>query len=130
IQNVKVAVGVLIPNIAGSKEAVPERTLCLVRLVPIATHDIRAARDQLTRLPNFDFLSCWIDNAHVGSKARSSARGEFVFGVLIVFQAGEEPGFTQPVDLNKFDPWQNLLGVMHEFRRHGRSTVSEMLKAR
>src|SRR6266487_368717 len=130
IENVVVSVCVLIADIAGAKEAVPECTLCLARVVPIATHDIRAPRDQLARLPSFDFLPCWIDNTHVDSHTWTPARGEFVFGVLIVFQAGEESGFTQPVDLNEFNLWQNLPGVMHEFRSHWRSAVSQMPKSR
>src|SRR4029077_4081565 len=43
IENVEVAVGVLITNVAGSEKAVPECTLCFFRIVPIASHDIRAA---------------------------------------------------------------------------------------
>src|SRR5437868_3858225 len=130
IENVEISVGILIADIAGTKEAVPECTLCLARVVPIATHDIRAAGDQLARLPGFDFLPCWIDNAHVDSHAWAPARGEFVFGVLIVFQAGEEPGFTQTVDLNEFNLRQNLSGAMHEFRSHWRSAISQMPKSR
>src|SRR5207253_4016095 len=45
IENVEVSICVLIADIAGAKEAVPECTLRLLRVVPIATHDIRAARD-------------------------------------------------------------------------------------
>src|SRR5207237_3917688 len=130
IENVEVAVGVLITNVARSEEAVSERTFCLVRVVPIATHDIRAASDQLARFPDFNFLSRWIDNAHVDSEARPPARGEFVFSVLIVFQAGQEPGLTQPIDLNEFNLWQNLSGAMHEFRSHWRSAISQMPKSR
>src|SRR6266513_4825223 len=43
IENVVVSVCVLIADVACSKESVPECTLCLVRVFPIATHDIRAA---------------------------------------------------------------------------------------
>src|SRR5205814_8834984 len=109
---------------------VPECSLSLVRIFPLASHDIRPARDQLARLPGFAFVSCWIANAHVDSHAWAPARGEFVFAVLVVFQAGEEPGFTQPVDLNEFKLWQNLPGVMHEFRSHWRSAISQMPKSR
>src|SRR5437588_11261610 len=130
IENVEVSVGVLIPNVARSEEAVSESEFSFFRLVPITAHDIRAAGDQLARFPGFDFLSRWIDNAHVDSEARPPARGEFVFSVLIVFQAGEEPGFTQPVDLNEFNLWQNLSGVMHDFRSHWRSAVSQMPNSR
>ncbi len=45
IQDEEIPVCILITDIAGSKEAVPECTLCLARVVPIATHDIRAASD-------------------------------------------------------------------------------------
>src|SRR5712671_1816466 len=77
IENVEVPVGVLITNVAGAKEAVPERAFYLVRVVPIATHDIRPARDQLAGLPSFDFLPCWIDNTHVDSHTWTPARAEF-----------------------------------------------------
>src|SRR5207253_4104915 len=94
IQDEEVPVCVLIADIAGAKEAVPECTLCLVRVFPIATHDIRAASDQLACLPGFDLLPCWIANTHVDSHARTPARGEFVLGGLLAFHAGEAPGFT------------------------------------
>src|SRR6266436_2685722 len=130
IKNVEVSVCVLIPNVARSKKAVPECEFSFFRLVPITAHDIRAASNQLASLPDFNFLSRWIDNPYVDSHAWTPARGEFVFGVLIVFQPGEESGFTQPVDLNEFNLWQNLPGVMHEFRSHWRSAVSQMPKSR
>src|SRR5437870_13154715 len=103
IENVEVSVCVLIPNVARSEEAVSEREFSFFRLVPITAHDIRAAGDQLARFPGFDFLSRWIDNAHVDSEARPPARGELVFGVLSVFQAGQEPGLTESIDLNEFN---------------------------
>src|SRR6266478_5655014 len=130
IENVEVPVGVLITNVAGSEKAVPEREFSFFRLVPITAHDIRATCDQLARLPGFNFLSCWIDDAHVDSEARTPARGEFVFSVLIVFQAGQEPGLTQPIDLNEFNIWQNLSRAMHEFGSHWRSAISQMPKSR
>src|SRR5437660_1600737 len=101
IENVEVSVCILIADIAGAKEAVPECTLCLVRVVPIATHDIRAAGDQLARLPGFDFLPCWIDNAHVDSEARPTARIELILGVFVIKQATEDSGFTECVDMNE-----------------------------
>src|SRR6266403_247928 len=130
IENVEVPVGVLVTNVARSEEAVPEREFSFFRLVPITAHDIRAARDQLASFPGFNFVSFWIDNTHVDSEARSTGRGEFVFSVLMIQQAGEEPGFTQPVDLNEFNLWQNLSGAMHEFRSHWRSAISQMPKSR
>src|SRR5207253_1922999 len=105
IENVEESVCVLIADIAGAKEAVPECTVCLARVVPIATHDIRAASDQFARLPDFNFLSRSIDNTHVDSHTWTPARGEFVFCVRIVFQAGDEPGCTQPGDLNGCNLW-------------------------
>src|SRR6267154_6815843 len=130
IKNVEVPVGVLITNIAGSKKAVPEREFSFFRLVPITAHDISAASDQLACLPGFDFLPCWIDNVHVDSETRSSARGELVLGVLVIQQASEKSGFAESIDLNKFNIWQNLSRAMNELGWHGRSTVSQMLEAR
>src|SRR5207302_3946986 len=92
IENVEVSVGVLITNVARSEEAVSEREFSFFRLVPITAHDIRAASDQLARFPGFDFLSCWMDNAHVDSEARTRARGELVLGVLVIQQASEKSG--------------------------------------
>src|SRR5258708_35625781 len=80
IKNVEVPVCVLIPNVARSEEAVSEREFSFFRLVPITAHDIRAASGQLACLPGFDFLPCWINNVHVDSETRSSARGELVLG--------------------------------------------------
>src|SRR6266404_4625315 len=130
IENVEVSVCVLITNVAGPKEAVPEREFSFFRLVPITAHDIRAARDQLASFPGFDFLPGCIHNTHVDSEARPSARGELVLGVFMIQQASEKSGFTQPVDLNEFNTWQNLSGAMHEFRSHWRSAVSQMPKSR
>src|SRR5881396_2245313 len=103
IPNVEVSVCVLIPNVARSEKAVPEREFSFFRLVPITAHDIRAASDQLASFPGFNFVSFWIDNAHVDAEARPSARGELVLGVFAVQQASEKSGFTQPVDLNEFN---------------------------
>src|SRR5207247_7584640 len=130
IENVEVSVSVPIPNVARSEEAVPEREFSFFRLVPITAHDIRASCDQLACLPGFDFLPCWIDNVHVDSETRSSARGELVLGVLVIQQASEKSGFTESINLNKFNIWQNLSRAMNEFGCHGRSTVSQMLEAR
>src|SRR6266404_1044445 len=124
IENVEVSICVLIANVAGSKETVPEREFSFFRFVPITAHDIRAARDQLARFAGFNFRSCWIDNAHVDSEARSTARREFVFSVLMIQQASEKAGFAESVDLNEFNIWQHLSRAMHEFRSHGRSAVS------
>src|SRR6201990_1327144 len=56
IPNVEVSVCVLIPNVARSEEAVPERKGSFLRIIPITAHDIRASSDQLACLPGFDFL--------------------------------------------------------------------------
>src|SRR4029077_11936334 len=64
IENVEVSLCVLITNVARSKESVPERQFGFLRVVPVTAHDIRAARDQLASFAGFNFLSCWIDNAH------------------------------------------------------------------
>src|SRR5207247_5789760 len=108
IKNVEVSVYVLIPNVARSEEAVPEREFSFFRLVPITAHDIRAASDQLACLPGFDFLPCWIENVHVGSETRSSARGELVLGVLVIQQPSEKSGFPESIDLNKLNVRQYL----------------------
>src|SRR5712672_2861595 len=76
IENVNVSVLVLIPNVARSEEAVSECEFSFFRLVPITAHDIRAASDQFASFPDFNFLSRWIDNAHVDSHAWTPARGE------------------------------------------------------
>src|SRR6266480_2825286 len=130
IKNVEVSVCVLIPNVARSEKAVSEREFSFFRLVPITAHDIRAASDQLACFPGFDFLPYWIDNAHVDSQARPTARSELVLGVFVIQQASEKSGFAESVDLNKFNIWQNLSRTMHKFRSHRRSTVSQMLEAR
>src|SRR6266481_9985731 len=130
IENVEVPVGVLIPNVAGSEKAVPEREFSFFRLVPITAHDIRATCDQLASFPGFNFLSCWIDNAHVDSEARPTARSELVLGVLVIQQASEKSGFAEAVDLNEFNIWQNLFRTMHKFRSHRRSAIPQMPKSR
>src|SRR5438093_13255476 len=130
IKNVEVSVCVLVPNVARSEEAVSEREFSFFRLVPITAHDIRAASDQLACLPGFDFLPCRIDNVHVDSETRPSARGELVLGVLVIQQASEKSSFAEAVDLNEFNIWQNLSRTMNELGCHGRSTVSQMLEAR
>src|SRR4029077_10812118 len=101
-----------------------------LRIIPITAHDIRAASDQLASFPGFNFLSCWIDNAHVDSEARPTARSELVLGVLVIGQASEKSGFAESIDLNKFNVWKDLPRAMNELGCHGRSTVSQMLEAR
>src|SRR5439155_13872524 len=94
IEDVEVSVCVLIPNVAGSEKAVPEREFSFFRIVPITAHDIRAAGNQFASFSGFNFLSCWIDNAHVDSEARPTARGELVLGVLVIQQTSEKSGFA------------------------------------
>src|SRR5882762_11362997 len=130
IANVEVSVCVLIPNVARTEEAVPEREFSFFRLVPITAHDIRAASDQLACLPGFDFLPRLVHDPDVDSETRSSARSELVLGVLVIQQASEKSGFAESINLNKFNIWQNLSRAMNELGWHGRATVSQMLEAR
>src|SRR6266576_2799308 len=130
IKNVEVSVCVLIPNVARSEETAPECEFSFFRLVPITAHDIRAASDQLACLSGFDFLPRLVGDPDVDSETRSSARGELVLGVLVIQQASEKSGFTQSIDLNKFNIWQNLSRAMNELGCHGRSTVSQEFEAR
>ena len=71
-----------------------------------------------------------VHDSHVDSETRPSARGELVFGVLVIQQTSEKSGFTESIDLHKFDIWQDLPRAMNELGCHGRSTVSQMFEAR
>ena len=104
---------VLIADIAGAKEAISERMVSFVGIVPIPAHDIRASSYQLAFLTCLELVTGLVYDSYFDTDARPAARCELVFGMLVVQQAGQKSGFTQAVNLNKLHVWKNLSRTMH-----------------
>src|SRR5260221_2588118 len=130
IEDVEVALGIPIANVAGPEEPVTERARGLVRAVPVAAHDVRAARHQLPRLTDAELPSRLIDDAHLDARARAATREEPLRRVLVILQAGQESRFARAVDLQQLELREDLPHSPDELRRDGRAPVTELLEAR
>src|SRR6266850_7914411 len=67
IEDVEISLGILIADVSGPKQAVPERPARLVHVVPVAAHDIRAPSHQFTGMAGLDVLSCIVDDPQIDS---------------------------------------------------------------
>src|ERR1700687_5018263 len=57
VQDVEITVRILTADVPRTKESVPERKSGFLRIIPIATHDIRAPSHQFARLTGGNFCS-------------------------------------------------------------------------
>src|SRR5258708_2349442 len=57
VQDVEITVRILTADVSRTKEAVPESKSSFLRIIPIATHDIRASSHQFARLTGLNFCS-------------------------------------------------------------------------
>src|SRR5262249_37876348 len=57
VQDVEITVRILTADVSRTKEAVPERKIGFLGILPIATHDIRAPSHQFARLTGRNFCS-------------------------------------------------------------------------
>src|SRR5258708_18176359 len=127
VQDVEIAVRILIAKVACAKKPISECARGFVRIVPIAAHDVGAPSYQFTLLSALDLLACLIHHLHINSETRASAGQELIVSVFLVLQTGEKAGFAQSVDLNEFEIREKLSDPVDQFRRHRRSAVSQYL---
>src|SRR5207302_7843347 len=78
VQDVEITVRILTADVSRTKEAVPERKSGFLRILPIATRDIRAPSHQFARLTGRNFCSCLVHDPQVDLGTRASTRGELV----------------------------------------------------
>src|SRR3954471_10257494 len=64
VDEVEPAVGVHEADVAGLQRAARQRVLGLLGLLPVAGHDLRAARDELAHLARRQVLAVLADDAH------------------------------------------------------------------
>src|SRR5260370_14340781 len=128
VEDVEIAVGILIAKVSCAKQPVPECARGFFRIVPIAAHDVGAPTYQFTMPSGLDLLSCLIHHHNIDSTTRSSAGQKLIVNVFLVLQTREKAGFAQSVDLNEFEIRKKLSDAVDQFRRHRRSTVSQYIE--
>src|ERR1700722_10320738 len=118
VEDEEIAVRVAIANVARSKHSVSERGLGFLGIVPVTVHDIGAAHHQLATLSRSELLPLLVRDTQVDAGTRPTTGREPVLGMLVIPQAGEKPGFAQPVALDELDVWQDLSRSTNQCRGH------------
>src|SRR5208282_93842 len=83
IQYVEIAIRVLITDVSGAKESVPEYGCCVLRIVPISWHHVCAAGYQFTGLTGRCSFPGLVGDLHLDARARTPARHEPFIGVFL-----------------------------------------------
>ena len=103
IQDKEIPVCVLIADVSGTKEASPEGGRRILRIVPVAAHDVWAAGHQFPALTGLYLFPRIVRDLNFDTGSRSPAGRQSAVGVLLVLKTGEIPGLTEPVNLNQLD---------------------------
>ena len=82
VEYVEIAIDVLITDISGTKEAVSESSRGLLFIVPVPTHHVRTARNELTLLAVLDWIAQFIRNLNLDSRARPTAGCEVIIRMV------------------------------------------------
>src|SRR5262245_31515037 len=90
VENVEIALGIAVAHVAGTEHPVLERAARLLRILPVAAHDIGAARHQFTMLPGFNLPALFVHDPHIDPGTGSPTGCEPRLRVLIVLQAGQK----------------------------------------
>src|ERR1700692_3797428 len=67
VEDVEIAVRILIADVSRAKHSVSKCESRVLRIVPIAAHDVGAARDQFAVLPDFHFFSRLVFDSQIYS---------------------------------------------------------------
>src|SRR6266699_790328 len=67
VADVEIAVGILIADVSGAEHSVSKCKSRVLRIVPVAPHDVGAPCDQFPVLPEFHFLSPLVLDSQVNS---------------------------------------------------------------
>src|ERR1700730_3223132 len=129
VENVEIAVGVAIADVSRTEHSVLERAARFLRIIPVAAHDIGAARHQFTMLPGFNLPAQLVHDPHVDPGTGSPTRHEPGLRVLMVLQAGEKARLAQAVTLNQLDVRQNLSRAADKPGPPGSAAVDQGLQA-
>ena len=127
--DVEIAVGILIADVSSAKHSVSKCESRILRVVPIASHDVRAPGDQFAVVPDFHFFSRFVFDSQINSRTRAPARKELAFDMLLIFETCEEAGLAEAIGLKKFHAGQKLSRSTDKFRRNGRTAVNQNLEA-
>src|SRR5207302_3730423 len=108
VKDVEIAVRILIADVSRAKHSVSKRESGVLRIVPVAPHDIGAPCDQFPVLPDFHFLSCFVLDSQINSWTRPPTRYELAFDMLLILETCEEAGLAESITLEKFHVRQKL----------------------
>src|SRR6266481_3447270 len=129
VKDVEIAVGIPIADVSRTKHSVSKCESGVLRIVPVAPHDIGAPCDQFPLLPDFHFLSCLVLDSQVNSWTGPPTGYELALDMFLIFKTREEAGLAEPIALEKFHVRQKLSGATDKFRRHWRTAISQNLEA-
>src|ERR1700752_2470163 len=82
VDDVEIAVGVAVADVARSKHSVSEREPGFLRTVPVTAHDIRPARHQLATVSRSELASGSVHDSQVDAGTRPATGREPVLRVL------------------------------------------------
>src|ERR1700692_3127491 len=70
VEDVEIAVRILIADVSRAKHSVLKCESRVLRIVPVAPHDVSTPCDQFTALPDFNFLSGLVLDSQINSWTR------------------------------------------------------------
>src|SRR5882762_9070039 len=129
VEDIEIALRILIADVSRAKHSVSKCKSRVLRIVPVAPHDVGAPCDQFSVLPDFHFFSRLVLDSQVNSRTRPPTRQELALDMLLIFEACEEAGLAESIALEKFRIRQKLSHPMDKFRRHWRAAISQNLEA-
>src|SRR6266481_1315013 len=129
VKDVEIAVRILIADVSRTKHSVSKCESGVLRIVPVAPHDIGAPCDQFPLLPDFHFLSCLVLDSQVNSWTGPPTGYELALDMFLIFKTREEAGLAEPIALEKFHVRQKLPRLMDKLWRHWRAAISQNLEA-
>src|SRR5579859_600124 len=74
VEDVEIAVRILIADISRAKHSVSKRESRVLRIIPVTPHDVGAPYYQFPVLPDFHFLSRFVLDSEVNSRAGPPTR--------------------------------------------------------
>src|SRR5882762_9269505 len=129
VEDIEIALRILIADVSRAKHSVSKCKSRVLRIVPVAPHDVGAPCDQFSVLPDFHFFSRLVLDSQINSRTRPPTRQELAFDMLLIFETCEEAGLAESIALEKFRVRQKLSRSVNKFRCHWRTTVSQDLEA-
>src|SRR5260370_5432252 len=128
IQDIKIPGRVVIADVSGTKEAVPEGGRCVLRIVPVTSHHTCPTGHQSPALTGRYLPARFVRDLHLDTRTRPATGHQSSLDMLLVLETREIPRFTESVDLDQLHLRQEASSSTDQLRRHGRSTIRQYLE--